>query len=55
VHGVRDVRQSKIQTAEPLVPEPIACEVERAIEKLKWHNSPLLIEFQQNRLKQEVG
>ena len=35
VHGVNDVRQTKIHTAEPLVPEPSAYEVERAIEMLK--------------------
>jgi hypothetical protein len=35
VHGVSDVRQAKIHTAEPLVPEPSALEVELAIEKLK--------------------
>jgi hypothetical protein len=37
VHGVNDVRQTEIHTAEPLVPEPSAFEVEMAmaIEKLK--------------------
>jgi len=40
VHGVSDVRQAEIQTAEPLVPEPSAFEVELAIEKLKSHKSP---------------
>jgi hypothetical protein len=35
VHGVSDVRQVEIHTAEPLVPEPSALEVELAIEKLK--------------------
>ena len=28
VHGVNDVRQTEIHTAEPLVPEPSASEVE---------------------------
>jgi hypothetical protein len=37
VHGVSDVRQAEIHTAEPLVPEPSALEVELAIEKLKSH------------------
>jgi len=32
-HGVNDVRQAEIHTAEPLVPEPSAFEVELAIEK----------------------
>jgi hypothetical protein len=40
VHGVSDVRQAEIHTAEPLVPEPNALEVELAIEKLKSHKSP---------------
>jgi hypothetical protein len=40
VHGVSDVRQAEIHTAEPLVPEPSALEVELAIEKLKGHKSP---------------
>jgi hypothetical protein len=40
VHGVSDVRQVEIHTAEPLVPEPSALEVELAIEKLKSHKSP---------------
>ena len=40
VHGVNDVRQTEIHTAEPLVPEPSACEIEVAIEKLKSHKSP---------------
>jgi hypothetical protein len=33
VHGVSDVRQAEIHTAESLVPEPSALEVEMAIEK----------------------
>ena len=35
VRGFSDVRQTEIHTAEPLVPEPSAFEVELAIEKLK--------------------
>ena len=31
VHGVKDVRQAETHTAEPLVPEPSAFEVELAI------------------------
>jgi len=34
VHGVDDVRQTKIHTAEPLVPEPSAFEIKMAIEYL---------------------
>jgi len=40
VHGVNNVRQKEIHTAEPLVPEPSASEVELAIEKLISHKSP---------------
>jgi hypothetical protein len=40
VRGVKDVRQTHIYTAEPLVPEPSAFEIEMAIEKLKRHKSP---------------
>jgi hypothetical protein len=39
-HGVNDVRQTAIHTAEPLVPEPSAFEVEIAVQKLKKHKSP---------------
>ena len=40
VHGIHDVRQTETRTAEPLVPEPSAFEVDLAIEKLKSHKSP---------------
>jgi 3-oxoacyl-ACP reductase-like protein len=40
VHGVNDVRHMEIHTAEPLVPEPSALEVEMATEMLKRHKSP---------------
>jgi len=40
VHGVKDVGQAEIQTAEPLVPEPRTSEVELAIDKLKSHILP---------------
>jgi hypothetical protein len=39
VHGVNDVRQTEIHTAEPTVPEPSGSEVQLAIEKLKSHKS----------------
>ena len=39
VHGVNDVRQTEIHTAEPLVSEPSAFGVEMAIGKLKRHES----------------
>jgi hypothetical protein len=40
VHRDSDVRQTEIHTAEPLVPEPSAFEVEMPIEKFKRHKSP---------------
>ena len=40
VHGVKDVGQAEIHTAEPLVPEPSATDVELAINKLKSHKMP---------------
>jgi hypothetical protein len=40
VHGVHDVRQMDIHTAEPLVAEPSLVEVEIAIGKLKSYKSP---------------
>jgi hypothetical protein len=56
VLGVNDVSQTEIHTSEPVVPEPSAFEVDMAIEKLKKDtNHRILIKFQQNCLKQEVG
>ena len=40
VDGVKDVEQAEIHTAEPLVPEPSASEVELAIDKLKSNKTP---------------
>jgi hypothetical protein len=40
IHGVHNVRQKDVQTAEPLVPEPSLVEVEIAIGKLKSYKSP---------------
>jgi hypothetical protein len=40
VHGVHDVRQLDIHTAEPLVPEPSLVEVEIAVGKSKSYKSP---------------
>jgi hypothetical protein len=50
-HEVSDVRQAEIQTAEPLVPEPSALEVELAIEKLKSHKSPGLDQIPMELIK----
>ncbi|PNF22344.1 hypothetical protein B7P43_G18298 [Cryptotermes secundus] len=40
VHRVSDVRQTGIDTAEPLIPDPSPFEVESAIAKLKRYKSP---------------
>jgi hypothetical protein len=40
LHGIHDVRQMDIHTAEPLVPEPSLFKVETAIGKLKRYKSP---------------
>jgi len=40
VHGVNEVKQTEIHTAEPLVPEPSVFVFELAIEKVKNHKSP---------------
>jgi len=40
IYEVNNIRQTKIHTAETLVPEPNAPEIELAIEKLKSHKSP---------------
>jgi hypothetical protein len=42
VHGVNDVRQTVIHTAEPLVPDPSSFEVEIAIENMKRYKSPVI-------------
>jgi len=51
VHGVSEVRQAEIHTAEPLGPEPNALEVEVAIEKLKSHKSPGIDRIPAERIK----
>jgi hypothetical protein len=48
VHGVSDVKQIEIHTAEPLVPDPSPFEVEIAIAKLKRYKSQRAIKFLQN-------
>jgi len=40
VHGVDDVRQREVHTAEPPLLEPSACKFEMAIEKLRRQKSP---------------
>jgi len=48
VHGVKDVGQAELHTAEPPVPEPSASDVELAIDKLKSHKSPGIDQIPQN-------
>jgi len=51
VHGVKDVRQTEIHTAEPLVPELSASGIEFAIDKLKSHKSPGIDEIPAELIK----
>jgi len=51
VHGVKDVGQAEIHTAETLVPEPSASEVQLAIDKLKSHKSPGIDQIPVERIK----
>ena len=53
VRGVNDVRRTDIHTAEPLVPEPSAFEIEMTFEKLKDPTHQVFIKYQQNLLKRE--
>jgi hypothetical protein len=52
VHGVHDVRQMVIHTAEPLEPEASLVEVEIAIGKLKSYKSPSNDEIQAELIKE---
>ena len=51
VHGVKDAGQVEIPTAEPLVPEPSAFEVELAIDKLRSHKLPGIDEIPAELIK----
>jgi len=51
IHGVKDIRQTELHTAEPLVPEPSAFEVELAIAKLNSHKSPGIVQIQAELIK----
>jgi len=53
VHEINDVRQTEIHTAEPLVPEPSASEIELAIEKPKSHKSPGIDQIPAELIKAE--
>ena len=54
VHGVHDVRQTETHTAERLVPEPSAFEVELAFEKLTSHKSPGIDQIPAELIKEGV-
>ena len=55
MHGVKDVGQAEIHTAEPIVPEPSASEVELAINKLKSHKLPGIDEIPAELIKARSG
>ena len=52
VHGVNDVRQTE-HTAQPLVPEPSALDVEMAVEKLKRRKSQGIDQISAELIKAE--
>jgi hypothetical protein len=53
-HGVSNVRQIEIHTAELLVPDPSFFAVEIAAAKLKSVNRQVVIKCRHNNFKQEV-
>jgi hypothetical protein len=53
-HGVNNVRQREIHTAQPLVLEPSASEVELTIEKLKSHKVPGIYQISAEFIKAAV-
>jgi len=55
VHGVKDVGQEEIHTAEPPVPEPSSSEVELDNDKLKSHKSPGIDEILAELIKAGGG
>ena len=55
MHGVKEMGQVEIPTADPLVPEPSAFEVELASEKLKNHKSPGTDEIPAELIKEGGG
>jgi hypothetical protein len=55
VHGVKDGGQVEIHTAEPLVPESSAFEVDLAFEKIKSHKSPGVDQIPAELIKAGLG
>ena len=53
-HWVSDVRQAEMHTAEQLVPELSAFQVEVAIEKLKRHKSPGIVQIPAELVRSEI-
>jgi len=51
VHGVSEVRQAEIHTAEPVVPKPSVLEFELALQKLKSHKSPGIVHIPAELIK----
>ena len=54
IHGVSDIRQTEIHTAEPLVPEPSAFEVKNVTENLKRHKLPGIDQIPAEFIKSEA-
>ena len=54
-HGFIDVRQNKVEKAEPLVHKPSVFDVETTIEKLKRHESPGIDQIPTELIKAGVG
>jgi hypothetical protein len=54
IHGVNDVRQTEIYTAEPLVPDTSALKFRVAVEKLRRHKSPFINQIVAELMKARV-
>jgi len=54
IRGVNDASQTKLHTAEPLVPEPGTFEVALAIEKLKRHKTSGIDQIPTELIRQGV-
>jgi len=54
IHGIIEVRQTEIHTAEPLVHEPSVFEFEMTIEKLKGQKSPESIKAGGRKIRYEI-